>query len=294
MPAVPNVPSVPRRQVAHILSKLHAESGLYIKDIAERIDLHHTTVSRMLKGEPCKLKAIYLDKLCDIYGAEDAVRRELKVLAVEAESAHGWWHTLTDTESANQLGTYITLETTAATITTYQNTRLPGLIQTPEYARALLRTSPYLGSEEVEHNIEIRMGRRIALTKPEARLDIILDENVIRRFLAEPDVAEGQLRHIIGTSRMPSVRIRLVPFEVGIYRGTETGPFSILEFAAIGNLNPDPPVVYVESGVGSALYFDTSEQVARYRKSWSEIERVVLNAPRTRARLTEIMQEVSR
>ncbi len=293
MPAVPNVPSVPRRQVAHILSKLHGESGLYIKDIAEQIDLHHTTVSRMLKGEPCKLKAIYIDKLCDIYGASDVVRRELKVLAVEAESAHGWWHTLTDVESASQLSTYITLETTAASITTYQNTRLPGLIQTSEYARALLRTSPYLTSEEVEHNVEIRIGRRVTLTRSGAKLDIVLDEKVIRRFLDEPDVAVGQIRHIIDTSKMPSVRIRLVPFDVGIYRGTETGPFSILEFAAIGNLAPDPPVAYVESGVGSALYFDTPGQVARYRKSWAEIERVVLNAAKTRARLTEIMQEVS-
>jgi hypothetical protein len=294
MPAVPNVPSVPRRQVAHILSKLHRESGLYIKDIAEQIDLHHTTVSRMLKGEPCKLKAIYIDKLCDIYGAGPEVRRELKVLAVEAESAHGWWHTLTDAESATQLSTYLTLETTASTITTYQTTRLPGLIQTAEYARALLRVSRDLTADEVERHVDITMGRRATLTKPGTKMDIILDENVIRRMQSESTVVADQIRHVVSISKLSSVRIRLAPFEVGFYDGTGTGPFSILEFASIGNLKPDPPVVYVESGVGSALYFDRPNAVARYRQSWVEIERVVLSASKTRARLTEIMQEVSR
>jgi hypothetical protein len=248
----------------------------------------------MLKGEPCKLKPIYIDKLCDIYRASAGVRGDLKVLAVEAESARGWWHTLTDVESANQLSTYITLESMAANITTYQNTRLPGLIQTSDYARALLRTCPDLTSDRVERHVEIRMGRQAAMTESGPNLDIVLDENVVRRLLSGLEMAEGQIQRILTMSALPNVRIRLVPFEVGIYCGTETGPFSILEFTRVGNLEPDPPVVYVESGVGSALYFDTPDRVTRYRRSWAEIDRVALDVATTRARLTEIMQEVPR
>lgn len=206
----------------------------------------------------------------------------------------GWWHTFTDLELASQLSTYITLEAAATTITTYQNIRLPGLLQTARYARALLHTSPDFTADEVERHVAVRMGRQVALETGGPRLDIILDENVIRRLLGDSDMAEDQLGCLIGASKRPNTRIRIVPFDVGLYCGTDTGPFSILEFASVGDCVPEPPVVYVESGVGSAIYFETSNRLDRYRRSWGEIERVALNASQTRTRLTEIMKEILR
>lgn len=294
MPAQPAAPSVPRRQVARVLSKLHRESGLYIKDVAEQVNLHHVTVTKMLKGQPCKLKPIYIDKLCDIYHATPETRASVKALAAEAESARGWWHAFSDTESTDKLSTYIALEGTASALTMYQSARIPGLLQTEDYARGLLRTSPDLTPEEVERHVQVRMHRQAVLTESQPMLDVILDESVIRRPLGDSQLAAGQLRRITEVSALSNVSIRLVPFDTGIYRGTETGPFIILEFAGTANLEPEPSVVYVEAGVGSDLYFEKREQVARYRRSWVDIERSTLSAAKTRAYLSKIAKELPR
>lgn len=295
MPAQPAAPSVPRRQVARVLSKLHRESGLYIKDVAEQVNLHHTTVTKMLKGQPCKLKPIYIDKLCDIYRATPSARMNLKALAAQAESARGWWYDFDDVVSADKLDVYITLEGIATTLSMYQSARIPGLLQTEDYARALLRTSPDLTAEEVERHVQVRMRRQAVLTESRPKLDVVLDESVIRRALGDSQLATGQLRHIAEVSTMSNVSIRLVPFDVGIYRGTEIGSFIILEFIGTPDLEPEPPVVYVETGAGSGnLYLQKPEQVARYRRSWADIERSTLSAAKTRAYLSKIAKELPR
>ncbi|MGW4769674.1 Scr1 family TA system antitoxin-like transcriptional regulator [Nocardia sp. NPDC004278] len=295
MPAQPAVPSVPRRQVARILSKLHRESGLYIKDVAEQVNLHHTTVTKMLKGQPCKLKPIYIDKLCDIYRATPSARANLKTLAAQAESARGWWYDFDDVVSADKLDVYITLEGIATALSMYQSARIPGLLQTEDYARALLRTSPDLTPEEVERHVQVRMRRQAVLTESQPKLDVVLDESVIRRALGDSQLAASQLRHIVEVSTMSNVSIRLVPFDVGIYRGTETGSFIILEFIGTPDLEPEPPVAYVETGAGSGnLYLQKPEQVARYRRSWADIERSTLSTAKTRAHLSKIVKELPR
>ncbi|MFI5780307.1 helix-turn-helix domain-containing protein [Nocardia sp. NPDC051570] len=281
--------------MANILARLHQDSGLYIKDVAEQVNLHHTTVSKMLKGQPCKLKPIYIDKLCDIYRAAADVRANLQTLAAEAELARGWWYDFGDVVSANKLDVYITLEGAATSLTMYQGARIPGLLQTADYARALLSTSPNLTPEEVERHVEMRMRRQAAvLTESKPKLDVILDENVIRRLLDDPRLAEGQIRRILEVSALPNVRIRLVPFGSGIYRGTESGSFIILEFAGASDLRPAPPVAYVDAGAGSALYFESRDQVQRYRRSWADIERSALSDTKTRAYLSKIMKELPR
>ncbi|WP_433602282.1 DUF5753 domain-containing protein [Nocardia sp. CA-135953] len=295
MPAQPAAPSVPRRQVARILSKLHRESGLYIKDVAEQVNLHHVTVTKMLKGQPCKLKPIYLDKLSDIYHATPETRARLKTLAAAAESARGWWYDFGDFVSSDKLDVYISLETTATALAMYQNARIPGLLQTEHYARALLSTSLNLTPEEMERQIQLRMRRQVILTESRPKLDVILDENVIRRTLSDPELAIGQLDRIIEISALRNVRIRLVPFDIGIYRGTEEGPFIILEFDGTADLEPEPPVVYAESGAsGGNMYHESPEQVAWYGRSWTAIERSTMSAAKTRAYLSEIVKELPR
>jgi len=295
MPAQPKTLSVPRTQVARILMKLHQESGLYIKEVAEQINLHHTTVTKMLKGQPCNLKPIYLDKLCDVYHATAATREDLKTLAVEAESARDWWYDYNDVVSPDRLDVYINLEGTASTLTMFQSARVPGLLQTEEYARALLRTAADLTPEEVERHVQVRMRRQAILTENGTTLDAILDEGVIRRSFANTALAADHLRHIVEVSHRSNVHIRLVPFDIGIYSGTESGPFVILEFDKPTDPDPEAPVVFVETGAGSGnLYLQKPEQVARYRRSWADIERAALSTAKTRAYLSKITKELPR
>ncbi|MBY8857522.1 helix-turn-helix domain-containing protein [Nocardia sp. CA2R105] len=297
MPAQPTTPSVPRTQVARILFKLHQQSGLYIKDVAEQINLHHTTVSKILKGEPCKLKPIYIDKMCDIYRVSDDIRADLKVLAAEAELARDWWYDFNDVVSHDKLDVFINLEASATTLIGFQNMRIPGLLQCEDYARALLRTSPDLTPDEVERHVQVRMRRKAILTRPYPLpgLDVILDEGVLRRVLGNTEVARKQLQCIAELSALPNVSVRLVPVDSGIYRGTEIGPFIILEFGAPQDREPDPSVVYLETGAGAGnLYLQKPDQVARYRQSWNDIVRASLSTAKTRAYLSKIAKELPR
>ncbi|WP_433202664.1 DUF5753 domain-containing protein [Nocardia sp. CA-107356] len=262
--------------------------------MAEQVNLHHATVTKMLKGQPCKLKPIYIDKLCEIYHATPSTRTNLKTLAAEAESARGWWHDFEDAALPDKLGMYIVLEGTASGLAIYQSARIPGLLQTAEYARTLLRTSPVLTPEEVERHIEVRMRRQDVLTESQLRLDVILDESVIHRLLGDPQLAAGQLHRIIAVSALPNVSVRLVPFDACIYRGTETAHFIILEFAGTADLEAEPPVVFLEAGVGSSLYIDRAERVDWYRRSWADIERSAWSATKTRAYLSKIVKELPR
>jgi hypothetical protein len=281
--------------VARILSALHQDSGLYIKDVAELVNLHHTTVTKMLKGQPCKLKPIYIDKLCDIYKATAETRANLQALAAEAEAARGWWYDFNDVVSADKLDVYITLEGTASALMMYQNARIPGLLQTAEYARALLRTDPDLTPEEAERHVQVRMRRQAILTESRPKLSVILDESIICRLLGDQRFAAGQVHHIVEVSALPNVDVRLVPFDAGVYLGIETGPFIIIEGADTSGLEPEPPIVYVENGVGAGhLYLEKAGQVAWYRRSWADIERYALSASKTRARLSKIAKELLR
>ncbi|MBB5914345.1 hypothetical protein BJY24_003212 [Nocardia transvalensis] len=273
---------------------MHEQSGLYIKDVAEQVDLHHTTVTKMLKGQPCKLKQIYIDKLCEIYDASAETRENLKTLAAEAESTRGWWHALGHTQSGVPLSTYVALEKETTTLSIFQSARIPGLLQTEDYARALLRTSPDLTADEIESHVELRMSRQAVLTDSRPKLDVILDECVLHRALSDSQLAPGLVRHITQVSKLPNVSIRLVPFDVGIYRGTEVNSFIILEFDNKADLDPGPPVVYVEVGVGSALYFEEEQQVTRYRQTWDAIEQSALSAAKTRAYLSAALKELPR
>ncbi|MBF6108407.1 helix-turn-helix transcriptional regulator [Nocardia terpenica] len=292
MPAQPAAPSVPRRQVARILSKLHKESGLYIKDVAEQVNLHHTTVSKMLKGEPCKLKPIYIDKLCDIYGVSDDARANLQALAADAEKAHGWWCDYSDVMSTRGLDIYVAIESAASTMKVFQSERIPGLLQSEDYARALLSTSLTLTPEGVERNVQARMLRQAVITESKLRLDAILDENVVYRAFADPRVGAGQLRRFIEVAALPNVSIRLVPFDAGVYRGTEDGAFMILGFGESADMEPEPPIVYVESA--GSFYFQEPRQVGLYRRSWARIEQSALSVTKTRARLSKLAKELSR
>lgn len=293
MPAQPKTFSIPRSQLARILMLLHQDSGLYIKDVAEQINVHHTTVAKMLKGQPCNLKPIYVDKLCDVYRVDAQTRASLKALAVEAGSATDWWYDFNDVLSPHKLDVYINLERLATTLTVFQNERLPGLLQSNAYARALLRTNPEHTPDDVERHVQVRMRRQAILSKPGFRLDAILDECVMHRVLSHKAFAAGHLRHVMELATLPNVSIRLVPLEAEIYRGTDMSPFLILDFDRSDAPATESPVVFIETGPSSGnLYIQKPEQVARYRSSWTDIEQFALSKAKTLAHLSKVAKEL--
>jgi hypothetical protein len=152
------------------------------------------------------------------------------------------------------------LEEAASSIRCYEIQFVPGLLQTPDYARAVAAVGFPAGSAaEIERRVSLRMARQAVLTRPTlAHLWLVLDEAALRRPVGRPDVMRGQLRHLLDMGARSNVSLQIIPLARGAHAAAG-GPFSILRFG-----EPDlPDVVYLEQ-LTSALYLDKREAVDHY------------------------------
>lgn len=161
---------------------------------------------------------------------------------------------------------YVGLEQATALVRTYETQFIPGLLQTENYARAVIRLgNPGAPAAEIERRAQLRMTRQQVLGTPGApRVWAVLDEAVLRRPLGSQEVMREQLRALIESTTQHNITIQVLPFPGSAH--TATGPFSILRFP-----KPDlPDVVYIEQLTG-ALYLDRPEETSRYRKAMDEL-----------------------
>src|SRR5260370_15292568 len=145
-------------------------------------------------------------------------------------------------------------------IRTYEVQFVHGLLQTEDYARAvILIANASASAEEIDRRVSVRMKRQHLLTQPEApELWTVLDEAVLRRPPGGSDVMRAQLEHLLEMTDLPNVTLQIVPFDVGPHAAAG-GPFTILRFP-----EPDlPDLVYLEQ-LNSALYLDQPDDVTDY------------------------------
>jgi len=155
---------------------------------------------------------------------------------------------------------YLGLEEAAILIRTYELQFIPGLLQTRDYARAVMAGGRRLeGADAVERRVQARMSRQAILERPEPpRAWAIIDETALRRPTAGPEVMRAQLEHLIEMNAHPNITIQVVPLSIGAHPA-EGGSFSILRFG-----EPDiADVVYLEHLTG-AIYLDKPEDLTRY------------------------------
>jgi len=208
--------------------------------------------------------------LCNLYGVTgEAERDQLMSLAREGKRA-GWWQGY----DLDYFATYVGLEAEATGIRYFQSTIVPGLMQTPAYARAMHEAGiPKFTPERIDQLIEVRLTRqRVLVRKPPVRLEVILDEAVLHRLVGGAEVMKGQLDRLIEMSNQPNVSIQVIPYSAGAHPAMDS-TFNILEFAG-----PVSSVVYVEGLVGW-IYVERSPDVDRYRQVFEHL-RTVASAPR--------------
>jgi hypothetical protein len=294
MPEMESGSTLPRRQMARILTRLHERSGLTVKAVSDELELSYQVVWRMLTGRPCRIKNWHIDKMCEIYGASADMGDTLKMLVQEAK-AKGWWLAFGDAVPGN-FDIYIDLEAAASTLRVYELARIPGLLQVENYARAVIRSDPGLTDDEVDGRVELRMQRQGVLDKkPVLAVVVYLDEAVVRRVVGGPTVMAAQLRHLADRKSHPNVSVRVVPLTAGAYRGTDVGSFRILEFAGMKlQGESEPPVVYIEASLGSALYIDDPAEVEKYYGALADVERSALDETKSRKLILEIAKELTR
>ena len=266
-------PTLRRRELGARLRKLRGEQGLTVDRVAELLLCSPSKVSRMETGQRGATARDIRD-LCRIYGVtQEAQVASMMELAKEGKQ-QGWWQSY----ELDYFATYVDQEQAATWLCYYQSSIVPGLLQTPEYARAMHQGSlpAEFTTERADALIEVRLRRQQVLTTrdPLLRLEAIIDEAVLHRVVGGPGVMAAQLRHLVEVGNMPNVTLRAIPFGVGAHPAMDN-MFNILEFGDIA-----PRIVYVE-GLMGWIFIEKERDVARYEQVLEHLREIALDPKET-------------
>ncbi|MFF0527384.1 helix-turn-helix domain-containing protein [Nocardia amikacinitolerans] len=284
--------TLPRRMLGRQLRMLREKSGVSAEFAREAIGVGKQTLWRMETGQPVRLNPLFIERLCEVYGAGEDVTRMLLGLTEEA-GRPGWWHAYGDA-IPKHFDLFVGLEASAKRLVSYQNALLPGLLQTVEYRRAMTWVdTPLMPTAEVERRMTVFAHRKVRLTGVDNPLvvDAILDECLLHRAIGGPAVMADQLSHLASLSELPNVSVRIVPKSAQAYVGLSVGPFVILEFPRHPTAHlTEPPVVYIQGHTG-ALYLEKAEEVRQYQQIHSDLQRSALDEADTRSLMLQIAKE---
>jgi len=251
-------PTAPRMLLGARLRSLREECGISREAAGEVIRASHSKISRLELGRT-GFKARDLADLLDLYGVtDDAERAMLKELAKQANTS-GWWHVYKDVIPPWFVD-YLGLEQAASVIRGYEVQFIPGLLQTPEYAWAVIALGhAYAPAEQIERRVELRMRRQRILEGPRPRrLWTVIDETALRRPIGGVATMRAQIRHLIDACRLRNVTIQVLPFRAGGHAAAG-GPISLLRLPQ----HELPDVVYLEQ-LTTAVYPDGPVEIDRY------------------------------
>ncbi|MDS1271980.1 helix-turn-helix transcriptional regulator [Lipingzhangella sp. LS1_29] len=251
-------PTVRRILLGHQLRKLREAKGISREDAGYKIRGSESKISRLELGR-VGFKKRDVEDLLTLYGVTAAEEREQLLHLVEESNKPGWWQQHSEA-LPSWFPAYVGLEEAATRIRTYEVQFVPGLLQTEDYARHVIRSGdPEADEHEVESRVTVRMTRqRRIYENPEVRFWAIIDEAALRRPMGSAQIMRNQLDFLRELTDHPSITIQIVPFRVGAH-AAEGGPFTILRFPEFDL----PDIVYLEQLTG-ALYQDKREDVDIY------------------------------
>lgn len=261
-------PTLRRRQLASRLRELREQAGKSIRDAAEQLECSPAKISRIETAQRGALPRDVRD-LCLFYGLTDQAQIDaLMTLAREAKR-QVWWQETEDVDFRPFLG----LEIEATSISEYETTTVPGLLQTGEYARAVIKGYlPRMDNDVLEERVTYRLRRQERLYGPHPpKYWVLLDESVLHRHVGGPDVMREQVRHLESASELPHVTIQVIPFTVGAHPGFDSA-FILLEFS-------DPTIgdtVYLDTLMGS-FYLEKAKELERFRETLNHLRAVALS-----------------
>lgn len=263
--------TMPRRQLGRHLRDLRNRARMTTRTAAAQLEWSEAKIWRIETGQT-SLRSLDVEAMCKVYGAPADLVEPLAALARETK-ARGWWTSYGDV-IAEGFEVYIGLEEAASGLALYEDGLIPALLQTQDYAKALFeQTIPDLTEAELERRLRVLAARQALVTRTDAplRLDVVLAESVLTRFIGDERVRAGQLARLRELAERDTVRIQVVPGDSGYHAGLESGRFVILDFGVDDSVDrPEPPVVYVETFAGNS-YLDKPAECDRYRRAFTDI-----------------------
>ena len=278
-------PTVRRRRLALELRRLREAARLTCEEVAEHLECSASKISRVETGRVSVSPRDVRDML-ELYGVPEQQRDSLVQLSRDSRQK-GWWHAYSDTIQP-QFATYVGLESAASEIRVYEVNIIPGLLQTEDYARTMMRSGTMNGShEDVERKVALRMARQPALTRDDPpMLWTVVDEAALRRRVGGTELMRAQLEHVLELSGLKNVAMQVIPFGAGAHPAMGR-PFVILVFPE----RVDPDVVYLED-LTSTLYLEDVDEVDRYNVFFNHLRATALSFEDSAALVTSVLKEL--
>jgi transcriptional regulator with XRE-family HTH domain len=271
-------PTVRQRELGKRLRELRNQHNMTVEEVAENLLCSATKISRLETGARRPNPRDVRD-LCRLYGVDEPTAAELMSLARGAREP-SWWTKYEDLD----LDPYIGLEQDATAITCFSVYYVPGLLQTADYAAAVIKAiAPKMASDIHKQRVEVRMRRQRLLEDDPPDFHVLLDESVLHRRVVGSPVMAAQLDKVLDAQRRGKATIQVISFDIGAYAGAD-GNFVLLEFDEDSGLSP---VVYIE-GLSSHKYLEREGDIDRYRETIDYLRNLALSPRDSMQRITEI------
>jgi transcriptional regulator with XRE-family HTH domain len=266
-------PTVRRRELGARLRALRLASGLTAEDVAARMEVSLAKISRIETGAR-GVSVVDLRFLCDLYQASTEDRDRMLALSREGRR-RSWWQEYGLPDSAQ---TFTGLEDAAVSMSVYETSFVPALLQTEDYASALTQGAALdTSADQVEQYVRARITRQDRLRAGSLEFWAVVDEAALLRPIGGPEVAVAQLEHLVERSRAPQVTVQVLPLEAGAHPGMDSA-FTILHLQEVTD------VVYVEGLIGQ-FFLQSPNDLARYRRAFDQLRAIALSPQDSRRRI---------
>lgn len=284
---MPATPTMRRRMLGAELRKSREGLGLTVDQAAERLGWHQSKVSRVETGRS-GVRANEVGTLLDAYEINDPQTREALATLAREGKRRVWWAPYSDVIT-HRYASFIAFEAEAASVRSFQTTLVHGLLQTPEYARAVTNAlQPGTPQDEIDALVNVRLARQNATLRRADPLKVwaIMDEAVLRREIGGAEVMTKQLRHLREASEEPNITVQVLPYQAGAHAGLH-GSFTILEFPVRSDLD----VVYADS-LTSNLYLERDEDLALYSEAFDRLRAAALDVAPSRELVAHAIKDL--
>jgi transcriptional regulator with XRE-family HTH domain len=270
---------VRRRELGAILRALRAQKGWTAEQVAEHLLVSPSKISRLERGQR-GASARDIRDLCDLYEVDDEQRQRLTALASEGKQRASQLH------SDLPYSRYARLEAEAASISDYGLGIVPGLLQTADYARAVLQAAvPRWAPQIIEQRVEARLARQQLLISEHApNFVAVIDESVLHRVAGSPAVMQAQLERLLELSELPSVTVQVIPYQAGVLPSLNN-KFIILRFA----LPTVSDVVFIES-LTRDYYVEDPDEVEVYNTTFRTLVHLAASPEVTRQNIASLVE----
>jgi transcriptional regulator with XRE-family HTH domain len=280
--APPRTSTVLRILLGTQLRRLRESRRITLEEAGRAIRASHSKISRMELGR-VSMRGRDVADLLTLYGVADEGERAAMLTLVSQANVPGWWHDYGDV-LPSWFEAYIGLEQAATGIRNYEVQFVPGLLQTEDYARALVQVAPDEVTEDaIEQRVKVRMERQQVITGPDPlSVWAIIDEAALCRPAGGWEVMRAQMQRLIEVARLPSVTLQLIPFDIGAHPGAGRGPFTILQFPD----EADRDAVYVDNFAGE-LYVEEIVEVGSFHEGFRHLVAAALSPAATMTFIAE-------